>query len=180
MTPVYGSYAGTVSFSVTGLPSGATATFSPSYLPASGDLQPVVMSVLVPQNTTANVPRDSFGRSVLLFALHLLPSLGSRRVHSAVSYATGPSNNPKNGITTSASSMAVQAGGGVDYNMKHRLGLLVVQIDYLRNQLPNGITQVQNSIRVAKGLTFIWANSPGAGYGSMQNLKGTRTGTLCV
>ena len=74
--------------------------------------------------------------------------------HSTFSYASGPSNDPNYGIDVSASSLALQAGGGADLHLKHRLGIRAVQVDYLRTQLPNGITNVQNNIRVAAGLTF--------------------------
>jgi hypothetical protein len=40
IAPLYGSYPGTVSFTATGLPSGATATFSPSSITTNGGLRP--------------------------------------------------------------------------------------------------------------------------------------------
>lgn len=74
--------------------------------------------------------------------------------HSTFSYASGPSNDPNYGIDTSASSLALQAGGGVDIHLKRGLGVRIVQVDYLRTQLPNGTTGVQNNIRIAAGLTL--------------------------
>ncbi|MGC2399510.1 MAG: hypothetical protein WA510_07000 [Acidobacteriaceae bacterium] len=52
----------------------------------------------------------------------------------------------------SATSLAVQIGGGIDLRVKHRLLLRVVEADWLRTQLPNADTNVQNSIRLAAGV----------------------------
>jgi hypothetical protein len=54
---------------------------------------------------------------------------------------------------SSASSLAVQLGGGIDLPMKHRLSLRAFEADWLRTQLPNATTNVQNNLRLAMGLT---------------------------
>jgi hypothetical protein len=78
LTPLYGSYAATVSFSVTGLPAGATASFTPSTIAADGGAAPVVMTV---QTAAAIAQKHDgpFGRSIVL-ALLFLPLLSKRRV----------------------------------------------------------------------------------------------------
>ena len=59
---------------------------------------------------------------------------------------------PTAGATSSsADSVAVQVGGGVDLRLKHRLSLRVFEADWLRTQLPNADTNVQNSLRLAAG-----------------------------
>ena len=45
LAPLYGSYAGPVSFTVTGLPAGAVASFTPSSVAANGGAVPVMMTV---------------------------------------------------------------------------------------------------------------------------------------
>jgi CSLREA domain-containing protein len=74
LAPLYGSYAGPVSFSVTGLPAGAVASFTPSSVAANGGPMPVVMTV---QTATAIAHNDKNGNSPLgrgiVLALLLLP-----------------------------------------------------------------------------------------------------------
>jgi hypothetical protein len=45
LTPTYGTYPGSVSFSVSGLPTGATASFSPGSLPVNAGTQTVTMTI---------------------------------------------------------------------------------------------------------------------------------------
>jgi hypothetical protein len=78
LAPLYGSYASAVSFSVTGLPAGATSSFSPSTVAAGDGATPVVMTVQTASAIALNHDRP-FGRSILL-ALLFLPLLSKRRV----------------------------------------------------------------------------------------------------
>ena len=81
--PLYGSYAGPVSFAINGLPAGATASFSPSTIAANGGQQTVTITIQTA--TAAEVrPSASPGRAVipLEFALLLLPLAGARRMRS--------------------------------------------------------------------------------------------------
>jgi hypothetical protein len=82
VAPTYGSYAGTVTFAVSGLPAGATATFSPSSIPANGGQQTVTVTVSVPAATAANRPH-SIGTKLATtaLALLLLPFAGRLRRH---------------------------------------------------------------------------------------------------
>ena len=81
LSPLYGSYAATVTFAVTGLPAGATATFSPSsVVAATGTAQPVVLTVQTPQPMAENKGGKPFEHTLPLLALLGLPFLGSRRV----------------------------------------------------------------------------------------------------
>jgi hypothetical protein len=58
------------------------------------------------------------------------------------------------GPGSSASSLALQAGGGVDLGLAHHLSLRLVQADWLRTQLPNSGTGVQNHLRLDSGIAF--------------------------
>jgi hypothetical protein len=73
LAPLYGSYAGPVSFTVTGLPVGAVASFTPSSVAANGGAVPVTMTVqtasAIAHNKNGNSP---LGRGIVL-ALLLLP-----------------------------------------------------------------------------------------------------------
>jgi hypothetical protein len=52
----------------------------------------------------------------------------------------------------SATSLALQIGGGMDLRVKDRLSLRVFDADWLRTQLPNANTNVQNNIRLGAGV----------------------------
>ena len=77
LSPLYGSYAGTVNFTVTGLPAGATASFTPSTVAVGAGATPVVMTVQTASATAHN--RNPFGRGIVL-ALLFLPFAGKRSV----------------------------------------------------------------------------------------------------
>ncbi|MDE3105408.1 MAG: chitobiase/beta-hexosaminidase C-terminal domain-containing protein [Acidobacteriota bacterium] len=80
ITPTNGMYPGPVVFAANGLPSGATATFSPSSLSANAGTQTVIMTVQTPstlsQNTSTPFQRDA----APIVAALLLPLLGVRRI----------------------------------------------------------------------------------------------------
>jgi hypothetical protein len=80
LAPLSGSYPGAVSFSVTGLPAGATASFTPSSVAVGGGAAPVVMTV----QTASAIARshnggNPFGRGIVL-AFLLLPFVAKRSV----------------------------------------------------------------------------------------------------
>jgi hypothetical protein len=79
--PLYGNFAGAVSFTVDGLPAGATASFSPSTIAANGGKQTVTVTIQTVA-AAAVQPSQSPGRAVipLAFALLLLPIAGARRL----------------------------------------------------------------------------------------------------
>lgn len=54
--------------------------------------------------------------------------------------------------SSSASSVALQIGGGMDLAIKHRLLLRAFEADWLRTALPNADTNVQNNTRLAAGV----------------------------
>lgn len=58
------------------------------------------------------------------------------------------------GATTSAQSLAVKTGGGLNLNLKSHLALRALEIDYLRTQLPNGTNNVQNNVILGAGIVF--------------------------
>ena len=56
--------------------------------------------------------------------------------------------------SSSASSLAIQTGGGMDLGISQHLSLRILQADWLRTQLPNSSTNVQNNLRMAAGIVF--------------------------
>jgi outer membrane immunogenic protein len=58
------------------------------------------------------------------------------------------------GGITSDNSLALQVGGGIDLGLSRHFGVRVFQADWVRTQLPNGTTDVQNTLRLGAGLVF--------------------------
>jgi hypothetical protein len=58
------------------------------------------------------------------------------------------------GLATSASSFAVQAGGGVNLYLTRSFGVRLLQADYVRTNLPNAAANAQNDLRLAFGVTY--------------------------
>lgn len=51
-------------------------------------------------------------------------------------------------------SFAMAGGGGVDWNLRPRIGLRVFQAEFLRTQFNNGVNFNQNSFRLSSGVVF--------------------------
>jgi peptidoglycan-associated lipoprotein len=62
---------------------------------------------------------------------------------------------PQGGVaSSSANALAVQTGGGLDVGISQHLAVRLVQADYVRTQLPNSSTNVQNNLRLAVGIVL--------------------------
>jgi hypothetical protein len=80
VTPLYGAYASAVSFTASGLPTGATATFSPATISATGGAQTVTMTIQTAATTARNAELEGARRlAPLTLALVFLPLLGRRQ-----------------------------------------------------------------------------------------------------
>jgi hypothetical protein len=77
VAPLYGFYAGTVDFAITGLPSNATATFSPSSIAAGGGPQTVTVTIQTAAATALHDQPASNGRRFTPFALGFLLLFGT-------------------------------------------------------------------------------------------------------
>ena len=58
------------------------------------------------------------------------------------------------GAEEKASSLAAQAGGGVDLDVSRHIAIRLLQADWLRTQLPNGASDVQNNFQLGAGIVF--------------------------
>lgn len=61
------------------------------------------------------------------------------------------------GISTTtgdATSLAVQVGGGMNLPLSSRISFRAFEADWMRTQLPNSTTNVQNSLRLSAGVVF--------------------------
>ena len=91
---------------------------------------------------------------------HISPTAWNRKgsvyVQGKVGYAFATSGQyPVKGVLTSnASSLDLEAGGGVNLHIYHRFDFRVVEVDIVHTRLPDGADNVQNSLRVATGINF--------------------------
>jgi hypothetical protein len=58
------------------------------------------------------------------------------------------------GVTSTASSFAIQAGGGLNVLLTKHFGLRLVEADYVRTTMPNGYDNTQTDLRMAFGVTY--------------------------
>jgi hypothetical protein len=58
------------------------------------------------------------------------------------------------GANDSADSLALYVGGGVNLHLKDRFALRVIEANWLRTQMPNATTNVQNNLRLGAGLVY--------------------------
>ena len=79
VSPLYGTYASSLSFTVMGLPTGATASFTPSTVAANSGATTVVLSVQTAAATAQNHSPFNHSRGIVV-ALLLLPFVSKRSV----------------------------------------------------------------------------------------------------
>jgi hypothetical protein len=91
---------------------------------------------------------------------HISPTAWNRKgsifVQGKFGYAFATSGQypVKNVITSNASSLDLEAGGGVNLHIYHRFDLRLIEVDVVHTRFPNGAENVQNSVRVATGINF--------------------------
>jgi len=56
--------------------------------------------------------------------------------------------------TSSANSLAIQAGGGLNLYLTRRFGVRLLEADYVRTALPNAYANTQSDLRLAFGITY--------------------------
>jgi hypothetical protein len=57
-------------------------------------------------------------------------------------------------VATDAHSLALEMGGGVDLGLTRHVALRLAQLDWLRTQLPNDDSNVQNHLSINAGVAF--------------------------
>jgi len=57
-------------------------------------------------------------------------------------------------ISTAGNSVAMQVGGGINLPISHHLMVRAIEADWLRTQLPNATTNVENNIRLGAGIVY--------------------------
>jgi len=81
---------------------------------------------------------------------------GGAFVEAKVGYTIAPSGlYPSNGVEqTHASSLTYEGGAGINLTIYHRFDLRLIEGGLIRTQLPNGGTNIQNTLRFASGVNF--------------------------
>ena len=91
---------------------------------------------------------------------HITPTASSRKggvyVEGKAGYVIATSGAyPVNGVIMDhASALTYMGGAGVNLHLYDRFDLRILELEYVRNQLPNGGTDVQNSLRLGAGINF--------------------------
>lgn len=57
-------------------------------------------------------------------------------------------------FTINRNSFGLAVGGGANTRLKRRLGLTIVQIDYVYTQIPNAKNDRQNNVRISTGIAY--------------------------
>jgi peptidoglycan-associated lipoprotein len=104
----------------------------------------LVTTTFGPRYTWQTHARRSSGRSIELFGQGLVGE-----AHGFDSLFLGSS-----GTTKDALSLAVQVGGGVDMGLTRHISLRMIQANWLRTQMPNATTNVQNNLLLGAGVVF--------------------------
>jgi hypothetical protein len=58
------------------------------------------------------------------------------------------------GAQSSSNSFALRLGGGADITLRHHLAVRMVEASWLRTQLPNGGSNVQNNLQLSSGIVL--------------------------
>lgn len=91
---------------------------------------------------------------------HITPTAWNRKGSIYVqgkfgyTFATAGQYPVKGVLTSNASSLDLEAGGGVNLHIYHRFDYRVVEVDLIHTRLPDGAANVQNSLRFATGINF--------------------------
>jgi len=59
-----------------------------------------------------------------------------------------------NGAQETATRLALKLGGGANYSLSHRVAVRLIEADWLRTQLPNENSSVQNDVYLGAGLVL--------------------------
>ena len=83
--------------------------------------------------------------------------IGSIFVEGKVGYtfaSAGQFPDSSGYLNSSAAALTYAGGGGVNFHIYHRFDVRLIEVDLIRTQLPNGGSNVQNTLRLASGVNF--------------------------
>ena len=85
------------------------------------------------------------GKHPATFFVHGLPG-EANGFNGVYPKSTGPD--------TSANGFAAKVGGGLDFKISHHVSVRLFEANWLRTQLPNSTTNVQNDVELGAGIVF--------------------------
>ena len=94
----------------------------------------------------------TFGPRVTMPLARKMDAFG--QVLFGVAHGSGSQFPQGNSLVASANSFALNLGGGGNYRIDRLMSIRVLQVEYIRSQLPNTTSDWQNNLRIGAGLTF--------------------------
>jgi Outer membrane protein beta-barrel domain len=92
---------------------------------------------------------------------HIVPThvdrKGSAFVEGKFGYTfatTGQYPDNTGQIDPEAAALTYSGGAGINFHVYERFDLRLIEVDYIRTQLPNGGSNIQNTLRFASGVNF--------------------------
>jgi hypothetical protein len=122
---------------------GVVASVTGGHCDVDGDNFNLVTTVFGPRYTF-----DLAHNRIQIFG-QALAGMANQFANTAIPFSTHTGSN----------SLAVQAGGGLDINFSQHFAVRAVQVDYVRTQLPDGHSNVQNMPRIGGGIVFRFGHS---------------------
>jgi hypothetical protein len=102
-----------------------------------------------------NLVMETFGPSYSLQS-HLAKHPAMFFVHGLIGEANGFNGvYPKSTAPdSSANGLAAKVGGGLDLKVSHHISVRLIEANWLRTQLPNSTTNIQNDLELGAGMVF--------------------------
>jgi hypothetical protein len=109
---------------------------------------------------TGSVGSADYGLTLTTLTAGPRLTLPGHKLHSFTQVLVGLAHGSNsafpedNSLVSSASSFALDVGGGADYAVTRQVALRLLQVDYLRTALPNATSNWQNNLRIGAGITL--------------------------
>jgi opacity protein-like surface antigen len=110
---------------------------------------------------TGNVNGDGYGLTLTTYSAgprFVLPSARKLSPFAqalfGLAHGSGSQFPQGDSLVSSANSFGLNLGAGADYSLNKRISLRILQLDYLRTDLPNNSSNWQNNLRAGAGITL--------------------------
>lgn len=101
---------------------------------------------------------NNSGQNITIFNYLFGPRYSVRRYSRFVPYAEVMLGGAKEDVnfqfTINRNAFGFLGGGGVTTTLKPRLGLTIIQADWIHTRIPNAVNDRQNDIRISTGITY--------------------------
>ena len=131
---------------------GGDATFQMNITPRWAGMADVTYA----HNGNVNV--NGFAQSISIINYVFGPRYVWRRPSRYVPYGQvlfgGAKENVNFDFTINRQSFAIQTGGGVMTKIKPKIGINIVEVNYVYSRIPNAVNNTQNNLRISTGVTY--------------------------